>query len=69
MRDNYKNAKIGWAHLNIFPSRTAKPEKLIFTTNHGPLVLGGATMGKTIFTSVYIDKKNLLKYSSPEPAG
>jgi hypothetical protein len=25
--DNYKNAKMGWGHLKIFPS-TTKPEKL-----------------------------------------
>jgi hypothetical protein len=37
-------------------------------TNHGPRGSDGPTMGKTIFTSVYIGK-NLLKSSSPELAG
>jgi hypothetical protein len=36
--------------------------------NHGSWGLHGATIGKTIFTCVYIGK-NLLKSSSPEPAG
>jgi hypothetical protein len=64
--DNHKNAKVGWPHLKIFFSRTKKPDKLIFTqklsylvqiqvsTNHGPRGSDGATMGKTIFTYVYI---------------
>jgi hypothetical protein len=57
-------------YFKVF-SRTTKPEKLRFTqklpeilqiqdcTNHGPLGLGGATMGKTVFTFVYFFKKNL----------
>jgi hypothetical protein len=29
--DNHKNAKMGWCHLQIFFSRTTKPEEFIFT--------------------------------------
>jgi hypothetical protein len=66
---------IGWSHLNIF-LRTTKPEKHRFTqklpniveiqvcTNHCPWWSGGATIGKAIFTCVYIGKNS----SSPEPA-
>jgi hypothetical protein len=35
------------------------------SSNHGPRWSGGATVGKTIFANVYIEKKS----SSPEPAG
>jgi hypothetical protein len=72
---NDKNAKIG-CHLKIFFSRITKPEKLRFTqklpdivgiqvcTNHSLRGSDGATMGKIIFTCVYIGKKifkNLLQ--------
>jgi hypothetical protein len=60
--------------LKIFFSRITKPERFKLTwqfadivqmqvcSNHGPRGLGGATIGKTIFTCVYIGKmfKNLL---------
>jgi hypothetical protein len=58
-------------HLKIFFSRTTKLEKLRFTqrlpdiveiqvyTNYGPRGSGGATIGKMIFTCVYIGKKSL----------
>jgi hypothetical protein len=66
-----RSTKIGLGHIEIFFSRTTKPEKLRFTrklsdrvqiqvcTNHGPQRLGGTTMGKTIFTFVHIGRKNL----------
>jgi hypothetical protein len=31
------------------------------SSNHGPRGSGGATIGKTAFTCVYIEKKNLLQ--------
>jgi hypothetical protein len=60
--------------LKIFFSRTTGPGKFKFTwkladivqiqvcSNHGPRGSGGATIGETIFTCVYIGKmfKNLL---------
>jgi hypothetical protein len=58
-----KNVKIGWGYLKIFFSRTTKPEKLRFTqklpNNHCRRGSGGTTMGKTIFTCVYIGKKTV----------
>jgi hypothetical protein len=59
----------------MFFSRTTKPQKLRFTqklpdivqiqvcTNHGPRGSGGATMGKTIFTRVYIGGKSVKIFS------
>jgi hypothetical protein len=64
MGDNHKSAKIRWGHLNIFFSRTTRPEKLRFTgkhfeihvmqiqvcQNHSPQESGGAANRKSIFT-------------------
>jgi hypothetical protein len=54
---------MGWGHSKIL-SQTTEPEELIFRhnvdLNDGPRGSGGATIGKTIFTCVYIEKKILL---------
>ena len=72
--DNHKNAKIGWDHLKIFFSRTTKPGKFKFTwkladivqiqvcSNHGPRGSGGATIGETNFTRVYVQENVLKNY-------
>jgi hypothetical protein len=71
-----KIAKIGWGHLKIFFLRTTNPDKFRFTqklpniveiqvcTNQCPHGLCWATMWKTIFTYVYIEKKNIFSITS-----
>jgi hypothetical protein len=69
--DNHKSAKMERGHWKSFSSRTTWPWKLRFTwklpdkvqiqscTNHGPRRFGEATIGKTIFTYVYIKRKKI----------
>jgi hypothetical protein len=70
--DNYKIVKMGRGHLKLFFSRTTEPDLQLSDimwiqncSHHGPRELGGATLGKTIFTCVYIEKKIFSRTSRP----